>query len=97
MKQILKTIVGSQAHGLATKDSDFDYRGIFVVSTSEFMKLGGTMKTTSWIEGHDDDTSWEVGHFLNMAIHCNPTVLETFLAPIDESDFWGDELRKLFL
>lgn len=21
---------------------------------------------------------------------------ETFLAPIDESDFWGDELRKLF-
>lgn len=96
MKTILKTIVGSQAHGLATPKSDFDYRGVFLVPTSEFMKLGGTMKTTSWVEGNDDDTSWEVGHFLNMAVHCNPTVLETFLAPVDEADFWGEELRTLF-
>jgi predicted nucleotidyltransferase len=105
---LLKTIVGSQAHGLATKSSDFDYRGVFIVPTSELLKLGQTVKTTSWIEGHDDDTSWEVGHFLNMAVHCNPTALETFLAPVanlkdgipdDELkmfNLYGQPLRELF-
>lgn len=102
---ILKTIVGSQAHGLATPTSDFDYRGVFVVPTTELLKLGSTAKTTSWIEGNDDDTSWEIGHFLNMAVHCNPTILETFLAPeaykgeINRKNGgknWSHELRALF-
>lgn len=102
--QILKTIVGSQAHGLATPKSDFDYRGVFVIPTSELLKLGNPLKTTSWIEGNDDDTSWEIGHFLNMATHCNPTVLETFLAPLADTlpqpsmgmRVYQDELRGLF-
>ena len=100
---LLKTIVGSQAHGLATSESDYDYRGVFIVPTRELLSLGNTSRTTSWIEGNDDDTSWEIGHFLNMATHCNPTVLETFLAPkaniqavgyID--DVWADKIRALF-
>ena len=106
---ILKVIVGSQAHKLASPGSDFDYRGVFVVPTSEILKIGGTIKTTSWIEGKEDDTSWEIGHFLNMATHCNPTVLETFLAPTaagfslkEHSDDifpefkYGREMRGLF-
>ena len=104
-KILLKVIVGSQAHGLATPESDFDYRGVFIVPTVDFFRLGGVMKTTSWIEGKDDDTAWEIGHFLNMAVHCNPTVLETFLAPLDP--MWAatrtpeeleiaEELRALF-
>lgn len=98
-KQILKVIVGSQAHGLATPESDFDYRGVFLVPTSEMLKLGGSTKNTHWIEGKDDDTSWELGHFLNLAVHCNPTILETFLAPIVEEGStldMGKELRALF-
>lgn len=105
--QILKVIVGSQAHGLATPNSDFDYRGVFVIPTVEFFKLGNVPKTTSWIEGNDDDTSWEIGHFLNMATHCNPTVLETFLAPVADLqdpeaepspllELYQAELRSLF-
>lgn len=101
MKQILKVIVGSQAHGLANKDSDYDYRGVFVVPTEEFFKIGGKdIQHTSWIEGNEDDTSWEVGKFLMMATKCNPTVLETFLAPDVtvpiQNAHWGMELRKLF-
>ena len=84
---ILKTIVGSVAHGLSTPESDTDYRGVFVIPTSEMLKLGGHTEQTSWIEGKDDNTSWEIGHFLNMAVHCNPTVLETFLAPSAPSRF----------
>ncbi len=107
MKQILKVVVGSQAHGLATKDSDFDYRGVFVVPTSEILKIGSHTEQTSWIEGNEDDTSWEVGKFLLMATKCNPTVLETFLSPWSANGWKesvcfsdgisvGDELKKLF-
>lgn len=108
MREILKVIVGSQAHGLATPTSDFDYRGVFVVPTRDFFKLGvKKIDNTSWIEGKDDDTSWEIGHFLNLAVHSNPTILETFLAPavaMDASGKAGDrvitslglELRSLF-
>lgn len=99
-KQILKVIVGSQAHGLATPESDFDYRGVFVVPTTEILRIGGHVNETSWIEGKEDDTSWEVGKFLLMATKCNPTVLETFLAPtvptpIQDAVF-GMELQALF-
>lgn len=98
--QILKCVVGSQAHKLANKDSDFDFRGVFVVPTTEILKLGGVTQQTNWIEGKEDDTQWEIGKFLNMAVHCNATVLEVFLAPdalvpIQNAAF-GMQLRKLF-
>jgi len=107
MKTILKVVVGSQAHGLATPESDFDYRGVFVVPTTEILSLGNTKRQTSWNEGKNDDTSWEIGHFLFLATKCNPTILETFLAPgvnvfnqAQESDpvlrEYGQELRSLF-
>lgn len=110
MKTILKVIVGSQAHGLAGPNSDFDYRGVFVVPTEEILKLGGHVEHTNWIEGKEDDTSWEIGKFLLLATKCNPTVLETFLAPrADETEIvaykkgdkvdlflYGQELRNLF-
>lgn len=100
MKTILKVIVGSQAHGLAGPDSDFDYRGVFVVPTTELLSLGNTKMTTNWNEGTNDDTSWEIGHFLNLATHCNPTILETFLAPLAPTGMdtmkYISELRELF-
>jgi hypothetical protein len=99
--QILKVVVGSQAHGLATPESDYDYRGVFVVPTENFFMLGApNPQNTSWVEGKEDDTAWEVGHFLNMATHCNPTILETFLAPDIpvkiQHAIWGLKLRELF-
>lgn len=96
MNKILKVVVGSQAHGLATPESDWDYRGVFITPTSEILKLGNTKQQTSWIEGKDDDTSWELGHFLHLATKCNPTILETFLAPVETTTELGDGLRELF-
>ena len=102
-KQILRVIVGSQAHGLATPESDFDYRGVFIYPTSELMQLQPPADQTSWIEGKEDDTSWELKKFLFLATKCNPTVLETFLSPIapsdhliDKFDLYAEELRRLF-
>lgn len=91
-KHILKVIVGSQAHGLANKDSDFDFRGVFIYPTSQFFLLPRTkLSETSWIEGKSDDTSWELGHFLDLATRCNPTILECFMA-LRTADDWKESL-----
>jgi predicted nucleotidyltransferase len=100
---ILKTLVGSRAHGLHTEQSDYDYRGVFVQPTREILSLRGTTQQTSWVEGRrveeagakQDDTAWEIGHFLKLASQCNPTILEVFAAPVVESTPDGDALRAL--
>jgi uncharacterized protein len=95
-KTILKVLVGSQAHGLSTPSSDYDYRGVFVVPTVDILKIGSNRKNTLWIEDDTDNTAWEIGHFLQMAIKCNPTILEVFHAPIEEATAYGHKLRELF-
>ena len=94
--ELFRCIVGSQAHGLATPESDTDTRGVFVVRTKDILSLGGHYDETRWIEGNDDDCMWEVGKFLLMATKCNPTVLETFLSPIQSSSIYGDKIREAF-
>jgi predicted nucleotidyltransferase len=89
---ILKVLVGSRAHGTAREDSDWDYRGVFVVPTEDLLSITRPKPShTSWIEGgaacpggKEDATGWEVGHFLHLALQCNPTILEVFQAPIQE-------------
>ena len=96
MKQILRVLIGSRAHGTHNDNSDYDYRGVFVVPTKEILSLGSKPQQTSWIEGKNDDTSYEIGKFLMMATKCNPNVLEMFFAPVIRSEGLGIELRELF-
>jgi uncharacterized protein len=96
LKTLLKALVGSQAHGLASPESDYDWRGVFAHPTSEILSLAPNTRTTVWIEGKEDDTSWEVGHFLFLATKCNPSVLEIFVSTHWTADEWGEELRHLF-
>ena len=86
--EILRTLCGSRAYGLEDDESDFDYHGVFVIPTSRLLAVGmPKVKETHWLEGStQDDTAWELGHFLSMALRCNPTVLETFVAPVVD---WG--------
>lgn len=93
---ILQTLVGSRAHGLNDPDSDYDYRGVFIVPTKDILKLGAKPVTTHWIEGDIDDTSWELAHFLHLATKCNPTILEAFVAPVKNVTGEGVALRMLF-
>jgi predicted nucleotidyltransferase len=100
--QILKVLVGSRAHGLATPTSDYDYRGVFLHRTSSVLSLNARLKDTGWVEADkskgekDDDTSWELRHFLELALYCNPSVLEVFTAPLVSSSPDGDAVRSLF-
>lgn len=114
--EILRVLCGSRAYGLHDDDSDFDYHGVFVVPTHRFFTVATEtvkIKETRWIEGSkEDDVAWEIGHFLRLAVRCNPTVLETFVAPVVPlegtgggglvamqaagSTGWGQQLRDLF-
>lgn len=96
MNMILKTLVGSRAHGLHNDDSDYDYRGVFVQSTSELLSLNNKVRTTNWIEGKEDNTSYELSHFLSLACRSNPAVLEVLVSPVIEETQEGRELRELF-
>lgn len=103
---ILKVLVGSRAHGLHHEGSDYDYRGVFVqpTRTLPLIALDGKHTTTDWVEGRKveeagsfrDDTAWEIAHFLKLAVACNPSILEVFTAPIQQSSEDGDALRELF-
>jgi len=93
---ILKVLVGSHAHGLATQESDRDYRSVFALPTEELFKLGFKPPSTQWTKGQRDETAWEVGGFLNLATQGHPLVLETFLAPVVEANDWGNRLQALF-
>lgn len=92
MIQLFNALVGSQAHGLAGPDSDYDYRGVFVVPTSQLLRLGAPRYRTHWEEGEQDNTSWEIAWFLELATKCNPTILETFRSPqisVYQQSEWG--------
>ena len=95
MKSILKVLAGSKAHHLDFKDSDTDYRVVFIEPTRKFLSLDKVCNT-QWIEDTDDETGLEVGEFLNQAIHGVPNVIEVFHAPVVEITPFGETLRQLF-
>ncbi len=95
-KMILKTVAGSRAYGLETPESDWDYHAVFVTPTVDILALGANPKGRTWDESKEVDMqTWEVGNFLHLATKCNPTILETFVAPIDTLSPYGKDLRKL--
>ena len=79
---ILKVVVGSHAHGLAGPDSDKDYRSVFVLPTAELFRVGFKYQSTRMMKEEADETSWEIGHFLQLALQGHPLVLETLVAPV---------------
>lgn len=96
MTVILKALVGSRAHGLHTPESDYDYRGVHVTPTAEILSLGYKYKATSWLEGDVDETSYEIGHFLQLCTKANPSVLEVLISQdVEINTPYADEMRKL--
>lgn len=96
-REILKVLCGSRAYGLNDENSDYDYHSIFLVPTFKMHELGVNLKAVHWQESEtEDNTGWELGHFLHLATHGNPTVLETFVAPVENTTVLGEELRALF-
>ena len=92
---ILNVLVGSHAHGLASEQSDRDYRRVYVIPTEELFQLGFKYPGSRWTKGDGDETAWEIGQFLLLGTQGHPLILETLLAPVITADPWGEQLRQL--
>lgn len=88
IRVITKVVVGSRLHGLHNDQSDWDYRGIHLHKLKDVLSPFGKLKNTSWIEGDEDNTSYELADFCKLATHGNATILEVFFSDqiIDTSE-----------
>ena len=95
MKQITKVLVGSRLHELDTPDSDYDYRGVHIYGLKETLSPFKPLKNTTWIEGDEDNTSYELADFCKQATKGNATILEVFFSDkVVESTNIAEEMRK---
>ncbi|WP_327322695.1 nucleotidyltransferase domain-containing protein [Streptomyces sp. NBC_01210] len=93
-RTIYSCVMGSRAFGLATDGSDTDRRGIFLAPAPLYWRFD---KPPTHIEGPaDEQFSWELERFLELALRANPNVLECLHSPLVEHiDDTGRELLAL--
>ncbi|GGV81630.1 nucleotidyltransferase [Streptomyces gelaticus] len=91
---VYSCVVGSRAFGLATEGSDTDRRGVFLVPTPLFWRFE---KPPTHVEGPaQEQFSWELERFCELALRANPNVLECLHSPLVEHiDAVGRELLSL--
>jgi len=80
---IYKWLTGSYAYGTAIEGkSDKDYRGIFVLPLSERVTLKSSIPEVGQ-EKPVDVKYYEVEKFLQLALDCNPNIVEFLFPPSD--------------
>ncbi|GLF96145.1 nucleotidyltransferase domain-containing protein [Streptomyces yaizuensis] len=91
---IYSCVMGSRAHGLAGADSDIDRRGVFLAPTELYWRFE---KPPTHLEGPaDEQFSWELERFCELALRADPNALECLYSPLVERiDERGRELREL--
>jgi hypothetical protein len=91
---IYACVMGSRAFGLATDDSDTDRRGVFLAPTPLFWRFD---KPPTHVEGPaEEQFSWELERFCELALRANPNILECLHSPLVEyADATGRELLAL--
>lgn len=91
---VYSCVMGSRAFGLATEGSDTDVRGIYLAPTRLFWRFE---KPPTHIEGPaDEQFSWELERFCELALRANPNILECLHSPlVEQLDDTGRELLSL--
>ncbi|QEV17331.1 nucleotidyltransferase domain-containing protein [Streptomyces alboniger] len=91
---IYACVMGSRAFGLATEGSDTDRRGVFVAPTPLFWRFE---KPPTHVDGPaDEQFSWELERFCELALRANPNILECLHSPhVEHVTDTGRELLAL--
>ncbi|MFJ4781147.1 DNA polymerase beta superfamily protein [Streptomyces sp. NPDC088762] len=91
---VYRCVMGSRAFGLATEASDTDRRGVYLAPTPLFWRLE---KPPTHVEGpRDEEFSWELERFCELALRANPNILECLHSPLVEHVTpVGEELLSL--
>lgn len=81
-------------HGLHNEQSDYDYRGIHMYPLKQVLSPFRKLKNTDWVEGDEDNTSYELAEFCKNATQGNATILEVFFSDqIIETTPVADKMR----
>jgi len=97
---IFEAIIGSQAYGLSTPESDTDYRGVAISPPEYYLGLHNFEQKVS---KEPDRTIFDIKKFTDLAIKGNPNILEFFFISQDcliyESEHWKalKQFRSMFL
>lgn len=101
MKQILdndmlifECVSGSHAYGTNVPTSDIDKRGIFVQDVKTLLSLGETFDQAS--DSKNDITYYSLKKFVELAMNCNPNILELLFMPEDTIITMKDPMKKLY-
>lgn len=79
-KLLAQLVGGSTLYGLNTKDSDIDYRGVFIALDDKY--VSGMDKIESIVQtGEVDAAYYELGRYLSHLRKSNTQVLEMLFAP----------------
>jgi hypothetical protein len=78
-KIIFKALVGSQAHGTATPESDEDFSGVFIQNNDDILSYG----YEEYVQINKDEKYFEVKRFLDLLMVANPSALELLFTPDD--------------
>lgn len=91
---VYQCVTGSRAFGLATEASDTDRRGVYLAPTPLFWRFE---KPPTHVEGpRDEEFSWELERFCELALRANPNILECLHSPLVERVTpVGEELLSL--
>lgn len=93
MKVIHRVLCGSRLWGLHRPESDWDYRGVVITSLREKLYQSAGNKHRKSVT--TDTTYYEFDHFLKLLQGGNPTVLETVLAPEEDSNLPDFNIYKV--
>ncbi|MFJ8930689.1 MULTISPECIES: nucleotidyltransferase domain-containing protein [unclassified Streptomyces] len=79
---IYSCVMGSRAFGLATDASDTDRRGVYLAPTPLFWHFE---KPPTHVDGPaEEQFSWELERFCELALRANPNILECLHSPLVE-------------
>ena len=68
---------GSRCWGFASADSDYDVRFVYVRPLNDYLRLEGVRDTIEWrLDDEFDVAGWDLGKFLRLMRHSNPTAFE---------------------
>lgn len=84
MDVLLRGLVGSQAYGLATPESDEDFMAVYLEPQETFLGLRLIQDRDLTVHNTSetlDTTAHEVGKFMRLALKSNPSILELLWLP----------------
>lgn len=80
---LLSGIVGSQAYGLATPESDVDRLGVYAAPTRDFHGLTTPLESVVFKAPEPDATYHEAAKMCRLMMNSNPSVMELLWLPTD--------------